>query len=262
VNESEWLASDKPWRLLDFLGKQAGERGHILLCCACARRLWGSLADPRSRTAVDTAEAFADGLATEAAMVQAAEEAGEVMREMERRAYRPANGSPRHLAEAVADAAMAASWTAPLGSRNRHARQNTAVTAAANAASYLFADLADSDASSPNTPNMLDVRKAKQAEERVQAALLRDIFGNPFRPSPPLPPAVLAWSDRVVQRLAQAAYDERRLPEGTLNPSRLAILADALLDAGGEDESLLEHLRSPGPHVRGCWAVDAVLSRS
>jgi hypothetical protein len=25
---------------------------------------------------------------------------------------------------------------------------------------------------------------------------------------------------------------------------------------------LLGHLRSPGPHVRGCWAVDLVLGKS
>jgi hypothetical protein len=94
------------------------------------------------------------------------------------------------------------------------------------------------------------------------AFLLRDIFGNPFRPSPPVPPAVLAWNDGAVRRLAQAAYEERQLPAGTLDAGRLGILADALLDAGCDDEGLLAHLRSDGPHMRGCWAVDAVLGRS
>jgi hypothetical protein len=79
---------------------------------------------------------------------------------------------------------------------------------------------------------------------------------------PPLTTAVLAWNDRTGPRLAQAAYDDRHLPEGTLDPARLGILADALLDAGCDDEELLAHLRSPGPHVRGCCAVDAVLGRS
>jgi hypothetical protein len=32
-----------------------------------------------------------------------------------------------------------------------------------------------------------------------------------------------------------------------------------LLDAGCEDEALMEHCRSEGPHVRGCWAVDLLL---
>jgi hypothetical protein len=38
------------------------------------------------------------------------------------------------------------------------------------------------------------------------------------------------------------------------------VLADALEEVGGADEALLGHLRGPGPHVRGCWAVDLVLA--
>jgi hypothetical protein len=44
--------------------------------------------------------------------------------------------------------------------------------------------------------------------------------------------------------------------------ARGALLADALEDAGCTDAELLGHLRSPGPHVRGCWAVDLVLGKS
>ncbi len=51
------------------------------------------------------------------------------------------------------------------------------------------------------------------------------------------------------------------LPEGTLEPSRLAVLADALEDAGCGDAELLGHLRGPGPHVRGCCAVDLQLAK-
>jgi hypothetical protein len=72
----------------------------------------------------------------------------------------------------------------------------------------------------------------------------------------------LAWNDGTVPRLAQGIYEDRKLPDGTLDNSRLAILADALLDTGCEDEGLMAHLRSPGPHVRGCWAVDAISGKS
>lgn len=91
------------------------------------------------------------------------------------------------------------------------------------------------------------------------AQLLRDIIGNPLHPPPPLDPAVLAWNDGTVRRLAETAYRERHLPSGDLDRGRLAILADALLDAGCADEDLIAHCRGPGPHVRGCWAVDAIL---
>ena len=97
---------------------------------------------------------------------------------------------------------------------------------------------------------------------RRSALLLRDIFGNPFRPSPPLPAAILVWNDGTIRCLAEGIYEERPMPEGTLDTARLAILADALLDAGCEDESLVQHCRSPGPHVRGCWAIDAILGKS
>jgi hypothetical protein len=40
--------------------------------------------------------------------------------------------------------------------------------------------------------------------------------------------------------------------------SAMPILADALQDASCEDENLLSHCWSPGPHVRGCWLVDLV----
>jgi hypothetical protein len=93
-----------------------------------------------------------------------------------------------------------------------------------------------------------------------QAHLLRCILGPlPFRPPPAIEPAWLGWNGGLVPRLAEAAYEERTLPEGTLDPARLAILADALEDAGCTDNAILDHLRGPGPHVRGCWAVDLVL---
>ena len=73
-------------------------------------------------------------------------------------------------------------------------------------------------------------------------------------------PAVLAWHDSIVVRLAEAAYEERQLPAGTLDSGRLSILADAMEEAGCTDTDILGHLRGPGPHVRGCWVVDLVRS--
>jgi hypothetical protein len=56
--------------------------------------------------------------------------------------------------------------------------------------------------------------------------------------------------------LAQATYDNRTMPAGTLDPARLAVLADALEEAGCQDAEILGHLRGAGPHVRGCFLVD------
>jgi hypothetical protein len=87
-----------------------------------------------------------------------------------------------------------------------------------------------------------------------------DIFGNPFRPLPPLDASLLKRNNGVIMSLAQAAYDERILPEGTLDPGRLAILCDALEESGHADAGLVEHLRG-GSHYRGCHGIDAILGR-
>jgi hypothetical protein len=82
-------------------------------------------------------------------------------------------------------------------------------------------------------------------------ALLRDVFGNPFRRV-----AAPSWRGHIVMSLCRAAYEERLLPAGHLDPARLLVLSDALEEAGCDDAELLGHLRSPAPHVRGCWALD------
>jgi hypothetical protein len=104
-----------------------------------------------------------------------------------------------------------------------------------------------------------DERRAlhDKREAQAQVALLRDVLGNPFRPMSLSP----SWRTPDVLALAQAAYDNRILPAGTLEPARLALLADALEDAGCTDPNILGHLRGPGVHVRGCWAVDLLLGK-
>jgi hypothetical protein len=58
-----------------------------------------------------------------------------------------------------------------------------------------------------------------------------------------------------VLTLAQGIYADRAF-------DRLTLLADALEDAGCADADTLGDLRGPGPHVRGCWAVDLVPGKS
>jgi hypothetical protein len=95
------------------------------------------------------------------------------------------------------------------------------------------------------------------ASERVaQAALVRELFGNPFRPLT-LDPACLT---PTVLSIAQAAYETRSLPSGELDPHRLAVLGDALEEAGASGD-ILSHLREPAPHVRGCFALDLILRK-
>ncbi len=91
----------------------------------------------------------------------------------------------------------------------------------------------------------------------VDVVIVKDIFGNPFRTVSIVP----AWLIPTVTTLAQAAYEERILPSGQLDPARLAVLSDALEEAGCDIPDILTHLRGPGPHVRGCWVLDLLLGK-
>jgi hypothetical protein len=93
----------------------------------------------------------------------------------------------------------------------------------------------------------------QRAEDAMQAELVREIFGNPFRPVR-VQTSWLSWINGPIRRMALLIYRERRF-------SDLPILADALEDVGCTEAALLDHLRSLGSHVRGCHAVDLLLRR-
>jgi hypothetical protein len=86
---------------------------------------------------------------------------------------------------------------------------------------------------------------------RLGAALVRDIYGNPFRPAAFSP----EWRTDTAVVLARQVYESRDF-------GAMPILADALQDAGCEDADILSHCRDGGPHVRGCWVVDLVLGKN
>ena len=81
---------------------------------------------------------------------------------------------------------------------------------------------------------------------------LRCLFANPFRS-----PVMFAkpWRTATAEALAASIYAARAFDQ-------LPVLADALEDAGCDATDLLAHLRGPGPHIRGCWALDLVLGKS
>ena len=100
----------------------------------------------------------------------------------------------------------------------------------------------------------------KRADGAYLCQLARDIYGpRAFRP-PTRPPRELRKKGGLVHRFALAGYNDRLLPSGHLDPQLLSVLADALEEAGAAGE-LVEHLREPGPHVRGCHVIDLLLNK-
>lgn len=80
--------------------------------------------------------------------------------------------------------------------------------------------------------------------------LLREFLGDCY-----LDPAILFPPEAVRGHptdLARQMYDRSDL-------SRMPELAEALASRPGIHPRLLEHVRQPGPHYRGCWAVDRIL---
>jgi hypothetical protein len=226
--EQDWLTTTDLTAMLFFLQPRVTRRKPLLLAAAGCRRIWHRITDARLQELVEVAERLADGKATERDL---------------RRAAKP-----------VSDP----------GSGNWSGACYSAVTGLAELkahpmapANYVtkYAPLAlCKEADSIRTP---ESRAIIDGEQAVLAGLIRDIFGNPFRPVVVAPSCL---TPQVVA-LAQAVYDQRELPAGTLDVAQLAVLADALEEAGCDNANLLTHLRGPGPHVRGCWAVDLLLGK-
>jgi hypothetical protein len=117
-------------------------------------------------------------------------------------------------------------------------------------------DAADAAAwtASQETGILWVVTAARRTASVAQAGLLRCIFGNPSRPVA-LGPAWLPWHGGMPVSMAQKMYDSRDFAD-------MPVLADALEEAGCQDQDILGHCRSGGEHVRGCWVVDLLLGKS
>jgi hypothetical protein len=225
MTESEWLTSTDPQTMIAFLqvSGRANERKLRLLGAACSR-LGEWLKDGRCLEAVETIERFADRRASKAALKRARQTVRAV----------------RYGLSAEELPYWEACWIAEV---------------AATEKAYVEAPL--------ELLRRGRHFKDKASRDRVLLSdLIRELFGNPFRPLAVAPP-LLALHDELIVKLGHAAYEERLLPSGHLDPDRLAVLSDALIDAGcPPDNELLAHLRSPGPHVRGCHGLDLILGKA
>ncbi len=228
MTEAEWLACDNPTQMVGYLRGNASDRKIRLLGSLCCRCHWHLLTDGRIRAAVEMAELWADGLATEA-QLEAAESAADQAKDdiiMDRCEI------DYSLKEFCINAARAVSLLAGI---SFDAERCVVVTGYCRVISFregLGNDLAVS-------------------EDRSLCAIVRDIFGNPFRPIAFSP----EWRTDTAIALARTMYESREF-------GAMPILADALQDAGCDNDDILSHCRGDGPHVRGCWVVDLVLGKT
>jgi hypothetical protein len=231
MNEVDWLTTTDPAAMLAYLEGQVSDRKLRLFACACVRRYWRHLRFASAREAVETAERYAEGQATDAELEQARQQA-----EM-------AAMDPGMFSAYVYFAATATAMEQAL-----EAARNACESIRQHAVREAAYEVAPGE-------NEAQVNAgASLAERRALCELVREVFGNPFRPVK----VDLSWlsiDGGSGGAVLHAVDEEDRFEE-------LPYLADALTDAGCTEEALLRHLRTPSGHVRGCWAVDLLLERS
>jgi hypothetical protein len=236
MTESEWLTCIDPGKLIDEIAQQASERKLQLFACACCRSIWHLLPDDCCRRAVELAESHADGQCTEAVLLAAA----------------------RAIYAAYSDW-----WHDTDQDRGEDADEATCAASYAAAAAYAAYCAAGGESGDADQRAVLaamgaadatDITSSSDEEKQRQAALVRDVFANPFHSPPNITQSVLAWGDGVVLELARCAYDRRDF-------TCLPLLADTLAKSGCTDDGILDHCRQARQHVRGCWVIDLLLRK-
>lgn len=225
-----------------------------LFACACCRRIWHLLDEP-CRHAVEVSERYADGAVGDEGLDAAAEQAGERRHHYSSVAvwYNPVFDpidEPMNLARYNASEAaeLAASFDFDF---LMHPAESAIRAYAAEVAWNGDAYHRVANKRAP-VPGVDDAHlAARQSESAAQCDLLRDIFGNSIRPVVIDP----EWRSAAAAALAQEIYEQRNFD---LMPGLAAVLAGS----GCNDAEILTHCRTPTGHVRGCWAIDAILGNA
>jgi hypothetical protein len=211
--------------MLRHLGSAASDRKVRLFQVACCRRNWDLLPTDACRAGVLVAECYADGAT------------GDRQRHAAVRAVHAGPGSP--------DLARRRAGSAVVIANSKTVRTKSVFLGLAGAVGEAARVNRGVGAEDP-------YQEAVRAERAAEADLVRDIFGNPFRPVTADP----RWLTSTVVQLAAGAYADRAF-------DRLPILADALQDVGCDTDDVLAHCRDPrATHVRGCWVVDLLMGKT
>ncbi len=244
MSEDEWLTGTDLTAHVRFALDRLSARRQRLLAAGFCRSALDLFDDPDLIKSLDVVERFADGRVPTAEV----ERARKVCREIAQQAYdtyvrriddRGENGGA--LRESVRSEfawALAYAATTPLPIEDVGRR---VIWAAAQVRAGVVQTM-------PFPSTALEAADAEQHASAV--AVVREIVGNPFRP----PLFLRDWQTATAVALAAQMYESRDF-------SAMPILADALQDAGCDDEHVLAHCRGEGPHVRGCWVADLVLGK-
>jgi hypothetical protein len=257
LTESDWLTYRDPGPLLLHLRHRIGHRKTILLGCAFCRRVGHLLVDSRSWAAVEACEQAIRGERDAYSLpifLRGATAAEQAMRHRLDR-FRPDRYDG--LADRLKRAAAKARAEQQAARAVRHATEPAFIRLACRPQmnSDNLRRTAESVAEAlKRSARALGMESGPAVwKERVaQCELIRELIGNPFRPTQARDESWCNWNDGCVRKMAAAVETENRWQD-------LPILADALEDAGCDDHEILAHCRSDKEHRRGCWVVDMIL---
>jgi hypothetical protein len=245
MTEQEWLECTDPKPMLEFLRTQrtASERKLRFFAAACCRRVWDWLGE-ESRRAIEVLEKYLDGTAT-----------ADDLHFASKGVYDDWMGDfgTHHPTNAACATVMFEKSTSHDVAVGAAAQIAQAVRIEANKRHGIFLQGWPPPKIVNPTVRQACIKAgevAMTAERLAQCHLLREIFHGPRR-------AVFLranWRSGDILTVASTIYNDRAFEQF---PS----LADALAAAGCDDEEILNHCRGPGPHVRGCWVVDLILSK-
>jgi hypothetical protein len=229
MTEQEWRECTNPLKMLDILKGKVSDRKLRLFAVACCWRVGHLLSAERMRGSVEAAERFADGLT-----------------------------SPARLNATLTDVDIY-EWLGGvddvvyLVTRPPHVFGVDMAARLVRRASHVLGRAAYPDADITHDA-YLGAASVRDREAEAQADLLRCVFGSwPFR-SLTAHPSWRTWHGSLLVSMAQQMYDSRDFND-------MPVLADALEDAGCDNADILNHLRGPGPHCRGCWVLDLLTGR-
>lgn len=247
MTETEWQECISPELMLAHLGEGASPRKRCLLACACVRRIWPLLDHEHLRQAVKVAERFADGRVA----AKVVDKARRLVRRLREEREIEAGLRGTWMARAARAAAQAVEALlpeqGPILIAPRDVREPPDVVSATRTART--AARAAEAAREDETIAAIETIRRLHTLDAVE--LVREIFGNPFRPAV-IDPCWLDWKKGKIPRMAHVIYRKRCF-------RNLPLLADALEEAGCSDSAILTHCRAPVDHARGCWVVDLLL---